>query len=63
MAQEGSKRASKSQDGLQDGPCYFKKGKDSFRQTPKRPQDSPKTDPSALRALHGALQDAKLKLS
>ena len=59
MAQDGSKRRSKSQDGLQDGPRYFKMGQDSLRHTSKRPQDSPKTDPSALRALHGALQDAK----
>ena len=34
-------------------------GQDSLRHTSKRPQDRPKTDPSALRALHGALQDAK----
>ena len=59
MAQDGSKRRSKSQDGLQDGPRYSKMGQDSLRHTSKRPQDSPKTDPSALRALHGALQDAK----
>eukprot|EP00959_Pyramimonas_sp_CCMP1952_P266665 5575322-Pyramimonas_sp.AAC.1 len=59
MAQYCSKRASKLQDGLQDGPCYFKMGQDSIRHTPKRPQDSLKTDPSALRALHGAFQDAK----
>ena len=59
MAQDGSKRASKSQDGLQDGPCYFKMGQDGLRHTSKRPQNSPKTDPSAIRALHGALQDAK----
>eukprot|EP00959_Pyramimonas_sp_CCMP1952_P368113 7710926-Pyramimonas_sp.AAC.1 len=58
MAQYCSKRASKSQDGLQDGPCDFKMGQYSLRHTPKRPQDNPKTDPSALRALHGALQDA-----
>eukprot|EP00959_Pyramimonas_sp_CCMP1952_P233843 4886604-Pyramimonas_sp.AAC.1 len=56
MAQECPKRASMSQDGFQYGPCYFKVG--SLRQTPNRPQGSPKTDPSALRAPHGAFQDA-----
>eukprot|EP00959_Pyramimonas_sp_CCMP1952_P373147 7814633-Pyramimonas_sp.AAC.1 len=33
-------------------------GQDSLRHTPKMSQDSPKTDPSARRALHGVLQDA-----
>ena len=32
---------------------------DSLRHTSKRPQDIPKMGPRALRALHGALQDAK----
>ena len=42
LAQYGSKRRSKSQDGLQDGPRYFKMGQDSLRHTPKRPQDCPR---------------------
>eukprot|EP00959_Pyramimonas_sp_CCMP1952_P210046 4394931-Pyramimonas_sp.AAC.1 len=33
----------------------LKMGHYSLRHAPKRPQGSPKTDPSALRALHGAL--------
>ena len=60
MAQEGSKRASKSQDGLQDVPRYFKMAQDSLRHTSMRPQGCPKTDPSAFRAFNGTLQDAKI---
>ena len=33
---------------------------DSLRHTSKRPRDCPKTDPSALRAFNGTLQDAKI---
>eukprot|EP00959_Pyramimonas_sp_CCMP1952_P371540 7780043-Pyramimonas_sp.AAC.1 len=59
MAQDGSKRRSKSQDDFQDGPRYSSMCQYSLRHASKRPQGSPKTDPSARRVLHGALQHAR----
>ena len=57
MAPRGPPRA---QDGLQDGPRYFKMAQDSLRHASKRPQDGPKTVSSALRALQGPPKDAKI---
>ena len=57
MAPRGPQRA---QDGLQDGPTYLKMAQDSLRHASKRLQDGSKTVSSALRALQGPPQEAKM---
>ena len=56
-APRGPQRA---QDGLQDGPTYLKMAQDSLRHASKRLQDGSKTVSSALRALQGPPQEAKM---
>eukprot|EP00959_Pyramimonas_sp_CCMP1952_P245189 5124527-Pyramimonas_sp.AAC.1 len=53
MAQSGPMKASRAQDGAQDGPTYLKVAQDSLRHAPKRPQDGSNTVSSALRAVQG----------
>ena len=48
------------QDGLQDGSRQRKIAQDDLHHASKRPQDGPKTVSSALRALQGPLQEAKI---
>ena len=57
IAPRGPQRA---QDCLQDGSRERYMAQDSLRHTSKRPQDGPKTVSSALRALQGPPQEAKM---